>query len=135
MGVYRQPRRALSKRGTLRPAVFLSAIALIAGGIVVAPTAASAQGGAADQYGGVGPAGGSGQDDGGQGSLPTGGAGGTEAGTGETGGGSLPFTGYPLTPLAALFLLLLAAGVIIRVASAKRADVAGSAAISGPPLR
>ena len=114
-----------------RPALFLAIVALIAGGIVVAPTAASAQGGAVDQYGGTGPAGGSGGDE--PGDVIGAGAGGESAGTAESGGGDLPFTGYPLTPLAVTFLLLLAAGVVIRVASSSRTDVASSR--SGPRLR
>jgi hypothetical protein len=124
----------LSKRRTRRPALFLAAIALIAGGIVVAPTAASAQSGASDQYGGVGPAGGSDQEgDQGQSQQPTGNVGGGEAGTAESGGGSLPFTGYPLTPLFTLFLLLLAAGVVIRLVNSRRTAPTGS--VAQPRLR
>jgi hypothetical protein len=119
----------LSKRRTRRPATFLAIVSLIAGGIVIAPSAASAQGGAVDQYSGAGPAGGSG--DHGPGDAGTG-SGGESAGTAESGGGSLPFTGYPLTPLAVVFLLLLAAGVAIRIAGSKRADVASPR--SGPRL-
>jgi hypothetical protein len=37
---------------------------------------------------------------------------------GEAGGGELPFTGYPLTPLILIVLALLAAGLIARAMSA-----------------
>ncbi len=46
----------------------------------------------------------------GDGDDPVGGGG----GTGNADGGDLPFTGYPLTPLLALLLALLVAGMAIR---------------------
>jgi len=56
-------------------------------------------------------------DDGGGGDNPDGdgdtGPGGFSGGTGD-GDGSLPFTGYPLTGLILLLLLLLAAGLALR---------------------
>jgi hypothetical protein len=116
------------KRNRRRPAVFLAIVSLIAGGIVVAPSVASAQSGATDQYSGQGPAGGSG--DGPGGDIVAAGAGaetaGTAAGTAESGGADLPFTGYPMTPLAVVFLLLLGAGIVIRIAGARRTGVTGS---------
>ncbi|MGH2950967.1 MAG: hypothetical protein ACRDKX_02850 [Solirubrobacterales bacterium] len=42
------------------------------------------------------------------------GDGGPSAGPGAGAGGALPFTGYPLTPLLLLLLILLAAGLLIR---------------------
>ena len=114
------------KRNTRRPAVFLAIVSLIAGGIVVAPSAASAQSGATDQYSGVGPGNGAGDNPSGSDLLGTGGG----AGTAESGGGDLPFTGYPLTPLAAVFLVLLGAGIVVRLASGRRTGVGSPS--SGP---
>jgi hypothetical protein len=46
--------------------------------------------------------------------VPIGFPGGPSAGPGAPAGGELPFTGYPLTPLLLLLLILLAAGLLIR---------------------
>ena len=46
--------------------------------------------------------------------------GGPTAGAGGGTGGELPFTGYPLTPLLLILLLLLAAGLVIRAYVAAR---------------
>jgi hypothetical protein len=86
-------------------------------GLTAAP--ASAQSAACGQYsecgGDVGPTGGAGDDDsgsealvnlGGDGSGPTGNLG--------DGDGSLPFTGYPMTPLILFVLALLATGLAMR---------------------
>jgi hypothetical protein len=52
-----------------------------------------------------------------------GGAGGSvaaETGSGSAGGGELPFTGYPLTPLLAIVIALLVAGLLLRLAAKLR---------------
>ena len=105
-------------RKTRRHAAVLAILALAAGGIVVAPTAASAQAGAADEYSPTSPGNGSGgsENDGTGGAVDDN----LGAGTAESDGGNLPFTGYPLTPLVTLFLLLLAAGLVIRLAGSRR---------------
>ncbi len=63
-------------------------------------------------------AGGPSPGDGGGGPLA--GAGGPVADVGDDARGELPFTGYPLTPLILLFLVLLAAGLAIRAYIAAR---------------
>jgi hypothetical protein len=65
---------------------------------------------------------------GGGGNPPGGGAAGPSGGA----GGSLPFTGYPLTPLILLLLLLLAGGLLIRSYLAVRDRVRGRHAAAGP---
>jgi hypothetical protein len=73
-------------------------------------------GGGGGNGGGQGPAGGGGGGNGDEG--PAGGEGGPalspSAGTGETDAGSLPFTGYPLTALLLIVLILLVGGVLVR---------------------
>lgn len=102
-------------RRTRRHTAVLAILALAAGGIVVAPTAASAQAGAADEYSPTSPGNGSGGSENG-GAVDDN----LGAGTAESDGGNLPFTGYPMTPLVTLFLLLLAAGLVIRLAGSRR---------------
>jgi hypothetical protein len=83
-------------------------------------TASAQAQGAGGQYpdGDVGPGGGSGGDSGllpevEGGGNPPGGDGGPSA-NGDDGGGNLPFTGYPLSTLVLLLLILLAAGLLLR---------------------
>jgi hypothetical protein len=126
----------VNRRTTIRAAIALSALVA---GIVIAPSAALAQTAAADQYlpgtdtpgGGQAPEGGGGG--GGQNPAGGGGGGGQEAagggdeaaagggaelspsaGTGEADAGTLPFTGYPLTALLLVVIVLLVAGLLVR---------------------
>lgn len=96
----------------------MSAVLAAAGAIVVtAPVATAQQVAGSDQYqGGAGPTGGAGQDG------PDGGteAGGPSATVAESGGGSLPFTGYPITPLVLLVIALVAVGLALRLGSKAR---------------
>ncbi len=120
-----------------------AALCALVAGIVFAPAAALGQSSAVDQYvpnpppgggeapesgGGVGnpnnPGGGEGPTGGGGGENPAGAegpaAGGAgpalapSAGTGETDAGELPFTGYPVTALLLIVLLLLVGGLLVR---------------------
>ena len=56
-----------------------------------------------------------------QGTQGTGGSGSVAAqtGSGSSGGGNLPFTGYPITPLVWIVLGALVGGVLMRVAAAR----------------
>ena len=122
------------RRNTVRSAIALCAVMA---GIVTTPTVASAQVAAGDQYtpnppsGGEEPTGGGG---GGGGQGPGGGGGGNgegaenpaggggdlspAAGSAESDAGSLPFTGYPLTGVLLIALLLLMVGLVLRFARA-----------------
>jgi hypothetical protein len=99
-----------------------SAVLAAAGAIVfTAPVATAQQVAGSDQYqGGAGPTGGAGQGAGQDG--PDGGAeaGGPSATVAESGGGSLPFTGYPITPLVLLVIALVAVGLALRLGSKAR---------------
>jgi hypothetical protein len=92
--------------------------------MLVAAPVASAQNAGGDQYnpGGVGPSGGADQGPGpGEGAGPSGGElAASPAGTGESGGGELPFTGYPLTPLVLAVIILVAMGLAFRLAQEAR---------------
>jgi hypothetical protein len=94
------------------------------GAMLVAAPVVNAQNAGGDQYspgGGVGPAGGSGTGPGGEGTGPAGGElQANPAGTGESGGGELPFTGYPLTPLVLAVILLVVLGLAFRLTSEAR---------------
>jgi hypothetical protein len=59
--------------------------------------------------------------------------GGDNQATAGTSEGSLPFTGYPLTALLLLFVILLAAGLAIRAYVALRDRVAGEHGDRRPP--
>jgi hypothetical protein len=126
----------------------LASVALVVGLVFAAPAASAQDLAAADQYtpsggggGGQHPAGGGGHNGGGNGgqnpaggggaqnpangggaTSPAGGGGGEPSATvGEKGGGGLPFTGYPLTPLVWIVVGLLVAGIAVRlVATAVR---------------
>jgi hypothetical protein len=128
----------VNRRTTIRTAVALCALLA---GIVIAPSAAFGQSAAADQYvpnapagpspdgdggnqnpngggggGGQNPAGGGGNENPSGAEAPDNGAGALSpsAGTGESSAGELPFTGYPLTALLLVVLILLAAGLLLR---------------------
>jgi hypothetical protein len=125
----------------------LALVAMIVGIVLAAPAANAQDVAAADQYtpsggggGGQNPAGGGGHNGGGNGAQnPAGGGGGggaqnpdngggavspaggggaePSATVGEKGGGGLPFTGYPLTPLVWIVVGLLVAGIAVRLVS------------------
>jgi hypothetical protein len=125
----------------------LALVALVAGIVFAVPAANAQDVAAADQYtpsgggggGGQNPAGGGGHNGGGNGGQnPAGGGGGAEnpaggggavspaggggggeptATVGEKGGGGLPFTGYPLTPLVWIVIGLLVMGIGFRLVS------------------
>ncbi|MGH2954141.1 MAG: hypothetical protein ACRDK9_08995 [Solirubrobacterales bacterium] len=128
-----QPKIIVVRIGFLALAGAAVALAL---GAALADSAAAQQPAICDQYpqlpqcgGSEGAGGGGGGDEGnpldqgqspasdegagaGPGAFP--GAGGPTAGAGGGTGGELPFTGYPLTPLLLILLILLAAGLMIR---------------------
>ncbi|GEM_PF-3077918 len=124
----------------LRPAAIALAVigALALAGMLLAVSASSplaakahAQAAACPQYnpncgGGHKPPGGQGNQGGG--ALPSGGAAGPVGGQ----GGELPFTGYPLTPLILLLLILLAAGLGLRAYVALRDRLSDRHAIAAP---
>ncbi len=127
----------------LRPAAIALAVigALALAGMLLAASASSplaakahAQAAACPQYnpncGGHKPPGGPGGNQGNQGggALPSGGAAGPVGGQ----GGELPFTGYPLTPLILLLLILLAAGLGLRAYVALRDRLSDRHAIAAP---
>lgn len=133
MGTGQEGIRTLNRRRN-RLFVLPATLALVGAMLVAAPVA-SAQNAGADQYnpGGTGPAGGTGQGPGpGEGAGPTGGElVAPSAGTGEVGGGELPFTGYPLTPLVLVVIILIAIGLAFRLVQEARqrlgaADSAGT---------
>ena len=108
-----------------KPKVGILSVVCLAIGILALPAAALAQSSAADQYtpnigtaGSTntgGPAvnnnkGGSNGDNGLAGTQDAGGV----AGDAVSGSGTLPFTGYPLTPLILVIAILLAAGLAAR---------------------
>lgn len=103
-----------------RRRVAFCALALCIVGLAIAPVANAATAAAVDQYipepPGVsqGSGGGGGSNGGGANGLP--GSVGTEAQPG--GGGTLPFTGYPLTTLSMIVLALVAAGISVRLGMA-----------------
>ena len=130
----------VERRITFRTAIALSALVAA---IVISPAAAFGQSAAVDQYlpgnpptGDENPTGGGNNNNnnpgGGGDENPGGGGGGggdqegvaggdapgpafaPSAGTGETDAGSLPFTGYPLTGLLLIVLLLLVGGFLLR---------------------
>jgi hypothetical protein len=95
---------------------------MVALAIVASPPASAGTPAFCQQYsnspecrGDVGPAGGSGNE-----TPDNAGNGPTADSDGSDSGGSLPFTGYPLTPLLLLFVALLAAGLALRTATALR---------------
>lgn len=89
-------------------------------GMLVLPAAASAQSSGTTQYtpdigtAGATATGGTGKNSPNSGTAGANAAGGV-AGQAQSGGGTLPFTGYPLTLLVALVAILLAAGLALRV--------------------
>src|SRR4051794_30173829 len=108
-----------------KPKMGVVSVVCLVIGILALPAAALAQSSAADQYSpNIGTAGstatggpnaknkgGSNGDNGGlAGAQDTGGV----AGDAASGGGTLPFTGYPLTPLIIVIAILLAAGLAAR---------------------
>jgi hypothetical protein len=100
----------------------VSALLALLGAMLVAAPVVTAQTGAGDQYnpGGTGPTNGTGNGPG-EGAGPTANQfQASPAGTGESGGGELPFTGYPLTPLVWIILALIAAGLTFRLVSEAR---------------
>jgi hypothetical protein len=102
----------------------IAALCLIPAGMLAAPALASAQSAVSDEYNGVDPNNGNGNDND-NGLLASNGgndSGGGPTATVESNGGSLPFTGYPITPLVAFMLALLAAGAVIRLVSRSRTD-------------
>jgi hypothetical protein len=117
--------RGLDRRAA-RFAVALVAMVALASASAVVPATAGAQDPAAcQQYptsdcGDAGPANGGGDTSPGIG--PGGGAGAPSAAGTDSGSshGTLPFTGYPMTPLLLLVLALLAAGLMLRAALAVR---------------
>jgi len=109
----------------------LAALALVGAMLVAAPVV-NAQTGAGDQYnpGGNGPDNGTGQGPG-EGAGPTANEfQASPAGTGESGGGELPFTGYPLTPLVWVIIALVLAGLAARLASEARQRLQARASAS-----
>jgi hypothetical protein len=115
-----------------RNRLFVSTATLaLVGAMLVAAPVVSAQSAGGDQYnpgGGVGPAGGADNGPGDDGTGPTGGElQANPAGTGESGGGELPFTGYPLTPLVLAVILLVALGLAFRLTSEWRHRISAAA--------
>ena len=89
--------------------------------MLVAPAATNAQSSGTTQYtpdlgtAGVTASSGAGTKSPGNGTAGANAAGGVAGQAQSGGGGTLPFTGYPLTLLVALVAILLAAGLVLRV--------------------
>lgn len=119
----------------LRVAIGIAAVALLGLAFSAAPAAAQLPA-ICDEYPDLPvcseDAGGGPDDDGSDDDVGGTGSGGGPAG-GDGGGGELPFTGYPLSWLLILMLILLAAGIALRVGLALKERLAERGATTQPP--